>query len=89
MTANKVLTNADPIISLHVEKSTGIYKRHLLTGVHVYRQPGLDPHNLSVEFSMFQWGIASYLVRDHWLFWILEHISWEIANIHFKVLLKT
>ena len=32
MTANKVLTNAGPIISLHVEKSTAIYKRHLLTG---------------------------------------------------------
>ena len=23
------------------------------------------------------------------LFWILEHINWEIANIHFEVLLKT
>ena len=68
MTANKVLTIAGPIISLHVEKSTGIYKRHLLRGVHVFRQPGLDPHitsNLSIEFNMFLWGIASYLVRDH------------------------
>ena len=54
--------------SLHIEKSTGICKRYLLTGVHIYRQPGLDPHitsNLSIEFSMFLWGIASYLVRDH------------------------
>ena len=23
------------------------------------------------------------------LFWILEHINWEIANIHFEVLYKT
>ena len=68
MTANKVLINAGRIISLHVEKSTGIYKRHLLTGVHVFRQLGLDPHitsNLSVEFSMSLWGISSYLVRYH------------------------
>ena len=68
MTASKVLTKAGLIISLHVETSTGICKRHLLTGVHILRQPGLDPHitgNLSVEFSMFLWVIASYLVRDH------------------------
>ena len=68
MTENKILTNAGPIISLHVEKSTGIYKRHLLTGVHVFRQPELDPYitsNISVEVSMFLWGIASYLVSDH------------------------
>ena len=68
MIVNKVLTKAGLIITLHVETSTGICKRHLLTGVHVLRQPGLDPHitdNLSVEFSMFLWGIASYLVRDH------------------------
>ena len=67
MTGNKVLTKAGLIISLHVEKSTGIYKRHLLTVVHVFRQPGLDPHitsNLSIEFSMFLWSITSYLIKQ-------------------------